>query len=247
MAKRRFYCNPIGEGRVTLDPDQAAHARKSLRLTVGDRVELYDGRGGLADGCIVEAGRDVVIDIDARRTAPRSVPTIDLAVAIPKGPRADALVDSVSQAGADRLIPLITEWSVVDPGGKKLERFERIAAESSKQSGRAWLMAVEKPITFVDLVARADHGLKLLADLQPMHIEPPATELMPTIRDVERLMIAIGPEGGFSPRERQVADAAGFRAWRFGPHVMRVETAATVAVGVIRQLGGQDGSRFGQR
>jgi 16S rRNA (uracil1498-N3)-methyltransferase len=238
MAKRRFHCPDLAGDRIVLDADQSAHARQSLRLSVGDAVELYDGRGGLADGRISVCGREVAVAVEARRTAPRLRPAIDLAAAIPKGPRADALVDAASQAGADRLIPLITEWSVVDPGPKKLERFARIAAESSKQCGRAWLMGVEKSVKLAELLPRADQGLKLLADLQPVHFEPTAADLARSMTLVDRVLIVIGPEGGFSPREREEAAAAGCTPWRFGPHVMRVETAATVAVGLLRQLAG---------
>lgn len=240
MAKRRFYCDDLTAGSAQLDADQAAHARKSLRLAEGDAVELYDGRGGVAQGTIAELGKSLVVAIESHQTVAPPKPAIDLAVAIPKGPRADGLVDGVSQAGADRLIPLVTEWSVVEPGKGKQGRFERIAAESAKQCERAWLMAVDRPTRFDDLLARSGYDLMLLADLQDVQQAFFDAKSASTLLAADRVLVLVGPEGGWSPRERELAAAKGCLPWRFGPHVMRIETAAVAAVAILRSMVGND-------
>ncbi len=239
MAKRRFYCDDLTTAAAQLDAEQATHARKSLRLAVGDAVELYDGKGAVAQGTIAELGKTMVVAIDSRRTVAAPKPAIDLAVAIPKGPRADALVDGVSQAGADRLIPLVTEWSVVEPGKGKQGRFERIAAESAKQCERAWLMIIETPTKLEDLLGRAGYDSILLADLQDVQQAGFDVQNASTLlRSAQRIAVLVGPEGGWSPRERELATAAGCLPWRFGPHVMRIETAAVAAVAILRSMVG---------
>ncbi len=235
MAIRRFYCDDLSGDRITLSDDQAAHARKSLRLSVGETVELYDGRGGSAACEIVELSRQMVVDVREREYVEPLLPVLDLAVAIPKGPRADALVDAVSQLGVDRLIPLITEYSVVEPGANKLTRYERIAAESAKQCRRAYLMTID-PLTKLEAFFESDaYDRVILSDLQGLQTE----ELLDgssMIHEARRVLLLVGPEGGWSARERERAAEAGWVSWRFGPNVLRVENAAAAGVAILRAM-----------
>ena len=235
MAIRRFYCDPIGEGSVTLSDDQAAHARKSLRLNPGDVVELYDGHGGIATGEITELTRTMVVRVRELSRSEPLLPAIDLAVAIPKGPRADSLIDAVSQLGADRLIPLVTDYSVVEPGANKLTRFERIASESAKQCRRPYLMKIDGLTKAGPLIDRDDYDLKLLADVRGISTEKLLADAS-TPQRARRLLLLVGPEGGWSDAERQHAAQAGCVSWCFGPHVLRVETAATAGLAVLRAM-----------
>jgi 16S rRNA (uracil1498-N3)-methyltransferase len=256
MSTRRFYCDDLSGDAVRLDDEQARHARKVLRLEAGDRVELLDGQGRIAEGVVAEigGGSGVSIRITDRREAPRSSPAIDLAVAIPKGDRAAVLVEKASELGADRLIPLVTERSVVDPGAGKVQRFGRIATESCKQCGRAWVMQVTEPIAIDRLIAEADHEMKLIADTgldagaADAGADPDLREALRSglsgggVQDLPnaiggggRVIVLIGPEGGWTDQERNAAVSAGFRPWRIGPHVLRVETAALAALAILRR------------
>ena len=238
MAVRRFYCAEIGGEAIELDDAQAAHARKALRLREGDAVELFDGAGGVAEGRISALGPRLVVAVTGRRTVPRPTPTLDLAAAIPKGDRAATLIEAAAQLGVDRLIPLVTERSVVDPGAKKRQRFERIAADAARQSERAWVMAVDPPTDLPALLRRADHDLKLLCDVPAEAVQPlqGAGEAGARMAEARRALVLVGPEGGWTADERRAAAAAGCLAWTFSDNVLRVETAALAAAAILRSL-----------
>ncbi len=230
MSRRRFHIPNLADGPANLSDDDAKHARKVLRLEVGDDVELFDGLGNVATGRITEMGRDVGIEIVELRAVPPQRPAIDIAVAFPKGSRADVLAEKASELGADRLIPLLTQRTVVEPRDNKLHRMERVAVESAKQCGRAWVMQVGENVNFAKLIAAADHDLKLIADTTD------AVQLLPTaIAAAQRILVLIGPEGGWTDAERNTAKQAGFHAWRLSPNVLRVETAAMAALAILRQ------------
>jgi len=249
MALRRFYLSDLDEPTVQLGEDEARHARKSLRLAEGDRVELFDGGGTVARGTIERLAREMTVRIDERRHDPPPRPRLDLAVAVPKGARADELVESLVQLGADRLVLMRTDRSVVDPRRGKLERLERIAIEAAKQCGRSHLMAVEPTADFDRVIAEADHEVRLMADLpdetandaadssrpvQNLHPASAQWEWITRLKSASSLLVLVGPEGGWTGRERETAQKAGFEPWRLGPYVMRIETAAAAAAAIVR-------------
>lgn len=229
MPAPRFYCTNIGHHSAEIDDDEATHARRVLRLTPGARVELFDGRGTFAVGEVQSVAKSMFVQIDDRRTLPPQRPRIDLAVAIPKGDRAAVLVEKAAELGADRLIPMITDRSVVNPGSGKRQRFERIALEAAKQCNRPWLMQIAPPIAFSQLLDDTDADLRLIADTSA-NSEP----AKPQIASDASIIILIGPEGGWTDLERRAARDAGFTPWHFAPHVLRIETAAIAALAILR-------------
>ncbi len=232
MAIRRFYCDDLDRSAVELHPADAAHARRVLRLAVGQVVELFDGRGTVATAKILELDKRCVTEPIRRRRVERLTPRIDVAAAVPKGTRADVLVEKLSELGADRLIPLLTERSVAAPRPNKLDRFGRLAIESAKQCGRTWLMDIDEPASLDDVLAAADHEAKLIADVQELQTGRPAASML---EGAAKVLVLIGPEGGWTDAERRAARTGGCAPWRLGPHVLRVETAAIAAVACLRQ------------
>jgi 16S rRNA (uracil1498-N3)-methyltransferase len=226
---------------VLLDDLESHHALKVLRLHGGAAVELFDGRGRVGRGLVRgnaetprgERNPRVLVALEQVQDVEPARPALDLAVAMPKGPRADDMVEQLSQAGVDRLIPLHTRRGVVLPGAGKLARFNRAVVESAKQCRRNYLMLVTDPCTLDEVLAQG-HDLRLLADAPGAESGTnPGAELF---RAARRVLILVGPEGGWAPEERQVADRAGCHRWRLGPHVLRIETAALAAAAVARYL-----------
>lgn len=211
---------------VTITGDEADHARRVKRLGPGDTLTLMNGRGLIALAEVVEAKRDLSARVVEAREAPPLAPRLEVWGAPPKGPRLDDMIDALTQIGAALWRPLCTSRAVVDPREGKLARQERIIREACKQCGRAWLMEVGESATFAEALASAPGMHIVLAHADG---EPP--ERSPTTAPAVRLLI--GPEGGFSPDELARAGAAGADVRRFGPHAMRVETAACVATGVL--------------
>lgn len=250
---RRLFSADIAEDRVTLDEEQARHARKVLRLKPGESVELFDGRGRIAEGKLdVQAGK-AAVQVARRWEEKPPRPRLELAVAMPKGSRADVLVEKVSELGVDRLIPMHTARSVVAVGETKVDRLRRLAVASAKQSGRAHLMEVAEVSDFSDVLAEAGEAavatgdgkvsggasagrrLLLITDADGVGTIGPG-DLLESLGKVTRVRVLVGPEGGWTVGEREAADEAGFVPWRMGPFTLRVETAAMAAAALCRQL-----------
>ena len=232
----RFYHPELPHPRVAeraclLDPDQTRHLRKVLRCREGSRVELFDGEGSL--------GKAVIVGFEGPRAAcrvehvdyePPAVPQITVAAAVPKGSRPEDMIDQLSQVGADRFVPLRTERAVVDPRPQKLERMARHAVEAAKQCGRLHVMEIEPVTDFVDVLGEAT-DLRLIGSVRGEGLK-----LVPRLREAQSVQVLIGPEGGWTEDELSRAEAADALRWAYNPLVMRIETAAPVAVGVLRYL-----------
>jgi 16S rRNA (uracil1498-N3)-methyltransferase len=249
----RFYCpHPslaastpaeLSDTVVTLDDDQAHHARRVLRLTDGDAVDIFDGQGVVARGVVEHRGKQSDIRITRAARVSRPGPWIGIAVATPKGPRAVEMVNQLSQLGADSYTPLICDRSVVRPGSTRLEQFRRVCIESAKQCGRPYLMRVE-PLATLASVMSDPHGLCLItrpAVEDETGSDETTSQALPPMpvdltAEAEAIVILIGPEGGWTPNELQAAQQAGCQPWTLSHHVLRVETAAAAAVALIRYL-----------
>ena len=216
-------------GDVPLDPVQARHARDVLRLEAGTEVELFDGEGNVARGTLRPPdGENLSVSVNAIDRA--SVPSARIVVAstVPKGERADWMVEKLSELGVASFIPLAAKRSVTLPAGKsKFERWGRIATESAKQSRRAGVMTVE-PLTSVDeLLATHTGGLVLSTRAE-------AQSILHAIDGVTgEVLLAIGPEGGWTEGELDQFTDAGFLPVRLTTSILRTETAAIAASTVV--------------
>jgi 16S rRNA (uracil1498-N3)-methyltransferase len=228
----RFFCpDPPREGRYHLRGEEARHLARAARHGVGDSVELFDGKGFAVAARVVKVTRDevelVADGVPIREAlAPGS---LTLATAVPKGDRFDWLVEKATEIGVARLIPLVTERAVVQPRDSKLDRLRRIIIEASKQSGRNRLMVLEPPLAWPDLLDRGRVAIGLLASPQG---QPKSR--WPRLEAGCEVLLAIGPEGGFSPAEMGMALQAGWHAVRFGPHVLRIETAGLAGAAILQ-------------
>jgi 16S rRNA (uracil1498-N3)-methyltransferase len=157
-----------------------------------------------------------------------------IATAIPKGPRAEAMVDQLAQLGVDCLIPLQADHGVVKPGDHKLTRFEKIAITAMKQSVSPWLMRIDAPATLDQVLENRPKRCLIL--------DPGGRPVLPVdgdkVEDMDELILLIGPEGGWSERELAAAEVAGVGRWKISDAVLRIETAAVVAAGLARYLTG---------
>jgi 16S rRNA (uracil1498-N3)-methyltransferase len=229
----------IGE-TILIEGDEARHALRVKRVRAGEHVELMDGRGTVAAGVVADApgaaasapgkrhGKDdLYVRIENMRRIEPTHPRVEVWSAAPKGSRIDEMIDQLSQVGAAEWRPLETARGVVDPRETKLERLTRIAAEAGKQCGRAWTLTIGPRATFDDAI-RATPGVSIIiADASGAPWNP---QLPP---DIKAIRLMIGPEGGWTPEELEKARSAAATIARFGLHVMRIETAAAIACGIL--------------
>jgi 16S rRNA (uracil1498-N3)-methyltransferase len=231
----RFFCpNPSRNGRIRLEGDESRHLSRVRRLGPGAVVEVFRGDGSATRAEVVEVGRDWVELTVVGGPLPDREPAcrLTLATAVPKGERFDWLVEKATELGVDRLVPIVTERSVVDPRGAKLDRLRRLIVEAAKQCGRNRLMTLERPTPWPTwLTEPAGHGPRLLA--HPGGLPPPD---WPGIRRGGDVALAIGPEGGFTAAEVEAARGAGWQAVSLGATLLRIETAGLAGSAAILAL-----------
>lgn len=224
------------EGDVFLTPDQARHGALVLRLKPGAALEVT-GPAGLAPA--------VVSTVDFSGRFSRQKPGLAvrltgpwqklqaagprLALALIRGPRFDWAVEKSVELGAAQLIPLICERcksAESGPGPSRLERWQRLAEEARKQCGRPNPMEILPPQRLAELTALPGPGFFLSpAAGRSQGGGAPAEGPSP--------LLAVGPEGGFSPAEEETMAAAGFRPLSLGPTVLRSETAALAVLALL--------------
>jgi 16S rRNA (uracil1498-N3)-methyltransferase len=233
---RRFKVDDCTGPTLEVVGREARHALRVLRLGVGDAVALFDGRGGEVVGRIASASRTgFTVSVPEQAIPPRrdraERPALVLAVATPKGSRADWMVEKCAEMGVGALWLLQTERGQVLPGAAKVERWRRKAVEAAKQASQQVVMTVEPPRTVAEALA-ASAGLEVLYG----HPSPTSVSLLRTIGQrrsaaaaAEPLVIFIGPEGGFTDDECRAMKAAGGVAVSLGGVIMRIETAAMIA------------------
>ena len=236
MRAPRFFAAalPTEPGALLpLEGEEATHLARVLRLKPGAEVEVFDGAGG--------AGRFKLDAVDRRRALlrleqrtddDRELPfTLVLAVAPPKPKRAQRLIEALTELGVTRLHALTTEHTQSRPW--RTDEVERWALEASKQCGRNRLLEPGEPLDLEGLlreVALAD--LTLVGDVDDVD-RPPDLRGALAQQPPTRIVIAVGPEGGFSAAERGALLAGGMRPLRLGRTVLRVETAATALVSAV--------------
>lgn len=226
----RFFVDvpPPTAGEIVITGPDAHHMTAVRRFAAGDRVMLFCGDGNEYAAEVVGVGKKAVtlavLGMDAVDREP-PFPVV-VASALPKGDRADYLIEKLVEVGATRFIPLSTSRAVVVPKEEKTGKFERAVIEASKQCGRNRLMAVDSPKPWAVLLGTAE--------LPPARFILHTTDAVP-VTAIHReelaggVAFAVGPEGGFAPEEVSAAVAAGWRPLSLGPRVLRVETAAVVA------------------
>lgn len=230
----RFF-HPAGFLRpeLSLEESESHHAARVLRKQPGDTVELFDGRGesALAEITLVKKDRVDVRILQRWQIQQFPKPSIHLAVAPPKGDRFRWLVEKATELGVDRLIPLLTERTVVEPGSGKLDKLQAAVVAACKQSGRNLVMQVSENTPLAQCLAEVGTTqtprVAFIGDPQGEMFQPD----MLTVGEGEVLLL-IGPEGGWSEAELEAATRAGARRVRFADQILRTETAAIQLAGL---------------
>ncbi|MBM3982370.1 MAG: 16S rRNA (uracil(1498)-N(3))-methyltransferase [Planctomycetes bacterium] len=227
MADRFYTADALGRGEHVLTGPEAHHLATVRRFAPGDSVTLFNGDGYDYPAEIVSVGkRAVALNVRGPVATARELAfPVVVGSALPKGDRADFLIEKLTELGATRFVPLLTARAVVRPKVGIAEKLARAVIEASKQCGRNVLMAVEEPQDWCVFAARAD----LPASRVVLHTGP---NLAPA-RAAAGVALAVGPEGGFAPDELALATSFRWTAATLGPRVLRTETAALAAVVVL--------------
>lgn len=221
MSRRVFSSKPIApEEVVAIGDAEAHHLLHVLRVSPGDSLTLFDGRGGEFAGEVVATQRSAVeIRVSERQPVERELPfELTLGAPLPKGDRARWLVEKAVEAGVTRLAPLQTERT--EGAAKGLDKLSRYVIEASKQCGRNRLMEITRSAAWADWLQAATTGRRWVA-------HPGGRPLRDLCgNSAAAAWLAVGPEGGFTEEEIAAATAAGWEIVDLGPRILRIETAA---------------------
>lgn len=227
IARRLFARELPAPGvELTLDAEAAQHARV-LRVADGDDVCLFDGRGQSVLAKVVQSAKGVLrcVASEPWRMAPRG-PRVVLVQCLPKAGKLDDIVRMTTELGVSEIALAVSEYCVARPAREehKLERLERIASEALRQSEGAYLPQILAPRPLAEVLARAPASAYRAVCLER------SSEPLPAQLQGDELWLAIGPEGGFSPTDRDSFARAGFVSSALGRSILRTETAAVVGV-----------------
>ena len=237
MRLTRVYVEePLAAGRsCSLKGSAANHIMRVLRLRDGDALTLFDGRGGEYGARITGFTKDSVqVDVQEHRDAEReSALDLTLAQGISRGERMDWVMQKATELGVTRIVPVITERTVVKlderQSERKVEHWRAIVIAACEQSGRNRLPEVATPCSFREVLRPPDRG-----DARRLLLSPTGSLNARDLALSGSVTILVGPEGGLSPEEQDLAIDAGFEQVRMGPRVLRTETAAIAALTILQ-------------
>jgi 16S rRNA (uracil1498-N3)-methyltransferase len=238
MTRRRFHAPPdaFKDQTVTLATDEARHLRDVLRLKSGDEVYVFDGRGREFRCSVLKTTRDVAelhIEAEVDPAKPESQLQLNLCVALLKGEKFDLVVQKATELGVSKVTPLITRYADIhlrdeSDAAKRVARWQRIALEAAKQSGRAFVPEVSAPVAFDSVVVE---GLGVMFSER----DGDSLKSLPISHIVTAL---VGSEGGWSDEELESARARNFHVITLGGRILRAETAAITVTVLLQHLFG---------
>lgn len=233
---------------VSTPAETLHHLQRVLRLADGAEMTVTDGAGRAAAGRLEGAAVRLT---GAVHEAPARSPQLVLAQALAKGRRTEDAVRAACELGVDRLVPVVAARTQGRPDARAatatVARWEAVAASALEQSRGTWRAQVDAPVTTAVLAHRDADAVRLVA----VPGAPPLPDVVHTLRAApvgaerrppERVVVAVGPEGGWAPEELAALADAGWRTVGLGPSVLRTEHAGSVAVAVLAALLGRWGS-----
>jgi len=239
----RIYVSPLPEGTsdIELADDTVRYLRNVLRMGPGDEVLFFDGTGWEYRSVIDRfEERGGAARIVARQRIPIEIPVrITLAQGLPKGDKMEFIVQKATELGVSRIIPFRSSRTIPrrteERAAKRLERWRRIAAEAAEQCGRGDVPGISGTHSFTEALGAAGSGpVKIL--FWEAESERSIREILKSdaARSATEFFLVVGPEGGLSGEEVEIARQLGFLTASLGQLVLRVETAALAILAIFQ-------------
>lgn len=225
----RFFAQMLDGDRAALPPEEENHALRVLRLNVGDPCQALTG-GDIYEAEIAETAPRVILRLKEKLPSPEPMVKTTLYQGIPKGDKFDWIVQKCTEAGVCRIVPVafsrcVARWDGKD-AEKKQARYQRIAAEAAKQSGRAVTPQIDLPVTLDGLCRKLQEHEEALVPWE----EQQGRGVRSQWRGQRDVAVVIGPEGGIAPEEIQRMKEAGAVPVTLGKRIFRTETAGLAAL-----------------
>lgn len=244
MTRRRFHALPSAfdfeNQTVALAADEARHLRDVLRLKSGDEIYVFDGIGREFRCTVLNTKRDAAdlqIEAEVEPAKPESQLQLNLCVALLKGEKFDLVVQKATELGVIQVTPLITRYADIHlrdeaDAAKRVARWQRIALEAAKQSGRAFVPEISAPVSFDSVVS--EEGLRVMFSERAGE----ALGSLPVKLSSQSVTAFIGSEGGWSDEEIEQARAQNVHVVTLGGRILRAETAAIAVAALLQHLFG---------
>ncbi|MFL6591504.1 MAG: 16S rRNA (uracil(1498)-N(3))-methyltransferase [Luteimonas sp.] len=242
MRVSRFFVDqPLQAGtRLRLPESAATHLVRVLRADAGDACVLFNGDGRDYSARVVTAGkRETLVEIvDGRDVDNESPLRLTLLQSLARGEKMDLVLQKGTELGVAAFVPVASERSEVRLEGERVDKrvghWRNVVVAACEQSGRARVPDVAAPMPLAQAVAALDSGCRRLL------LDPGGARAVGALglSPAAEVVLAIGPEGGWSPRDRAALAQAGFEGVRLGPRILRTETAGIAAIAVLQALHG---------
>jgi 16S rRNA (uracil1498-N3)-methyltransferase len=241
---RIYHEGLLAEGQsVVVSPSAASHLTRVLRLSAGDEIVLFNGDGN-DYAAVIESVTKRGLSVGVRSNIPvrgESPARITLIQGICRGQKMDLVVQKATELGVGEIVPVLCARTVIklteERGERRRAHWQAIAVNACEQSGRAVLPVISAPTSLREALARLTPGCIRLV-LDPTG-QPLASRADPGEEPVIALLI--GPEGGLTAAELELAARDGFIGTRLGPRILRTETAPLAALSVLQYLWGDLG------
>ena len=241
MSTRLFVSGALSnDAELVLQGEQANYLGRALRSRVGDSVIVFNGKGGEWPASIEHISKNSVtlrlgVVVESATESPLK---IHLVQGISRGERMDFVVQKATELGVSRITPVLTHHGMVKLDQKRADKrrqhWQHVAESACEQSGRTQPPRIDEPLALNTWFGDRDSAGKMEVVLQAAATSSLASLTAPTAG----LCLLVGPEGGFSEREYEDAEIAGFQAASLGPRILRTETAALAAVTVAQSCWG---------
>jgi len=231
MSAPYFYEAQInfGAANFTLSEESSKHCAQVLRMQAGDIIQMTNGMGGVFEASIMDAHKKhTQVQILKETTVPSSSQKIILGISILKNAvRLEWLFEKATEMGVHTIVPLLCERTIHERF--KTDRMQNIIQSAMIQSQQAWLPILSVPTNFKQFIEQYNATNKYIA-----HCEPTEKTSIKSLAPSKDLIVAIGPEGDFSPNEIEQALASNYEAIGLGPTRLRTETAGLFALSILK-------------
>jgi 16S rRNA (uracil1498-N3)-methyltransferase len=240
MARRRFFVDAVESGRARITGPDAHHLTRVLRVEPGQKFEISDNHAVyLAE--VESARKDLVsFSIHEKLASPEPLVRITILASLVRFERFEWMLEKATELGVARVVPVQAERSekgLEQGAGKRIARWNRIVREASEQSRRARLPEIAAPVVLAGALQVKSAYCYVLEEAEA----PPILSALPAHRDrADSVALLVGPEGGWTDRERAQVAASAWRPISLGPQILRAETAALAALAIVNAAWGSN-------
>ena len=221
-----IYPQQLQANQLLLTPQQQHYLLRVLRLRDGDKFIVMDGMGKWWLARLQGEQGEVLEPLEVKTELPVA---ITLMMALPKGNGFDEIVRCCTELGVTSITPILSDRTLLNPSHQKLERWQRIASEAAEQSERAVVPTIHQPVAFNTAIKETTATHRYICEARGDY--PHLQQVIN--KTANEIIIAIGPEGGWTNQELEIAIASGFQPISLGRRILRAVTAPIVAISLI--------------